>query len=173
MPGRVPVPPSFSCLLAAPLSCRPGGRGPVLYQPITMLDSMALRARSRSEPVSCMYSRMACTLSPAALARQSRAMLHGSPRRPVRPSAPLEMTHVSRSLGHADDRVARVGFCQHASGRLFIACPSDNNMCVGFDLEQRHVVLLLCWEQSGSGTGSCCRLSTELAGGRHKSAPLR
>ena len=55
-----------------------GQHAPPSYQPITMFDSMALRACSRSEPVSCMYSRMACTLSPAAFERQSRATLHGS-----------------------------------------------------------------------------------------------
>src|SRR5688500_2722275 len=32
------------------------------YQPMTMLDSMTFRARSRSVPVSCMYRRIACTL---------------------------------------------------------------------------------------------------------------
>ncbi len=31
----------------------------VCYQPMTIFDSMTLRARSRSEPVSCMYRRMA------------------------------------------------------------------------------------------------------------------
>lgn len=50
----------------------------VTYQPITMLDSIALRACSRSVPVSCMYSRIAWTLSPADFDRQSRATTHGS-----------------------------------------------------------------------------------------------
>ena len=43
------------------------------YQPITIFDSITFRARSRSVPVSCMYKRIACTLSPAAFDRQSRA----------------------------------------------------------------------------------------------------
>jgi hypothetical protein len=34
-------------------------RSPLHHQPMTMLDSIALRARSKSSPVSCMYNRMA------------------------------------------------------------------------------------------------------------------
>lgn len=48
------------------------------HQPRDMFDSTALRAPSRSVPVACMYNLTACNLSPAALARQSRAVWHGS-----------------------------------------------------------------------------------------------
>src|SRR3569623_21459 len=74
------------------------------YQPITMFDSITLRARSRSEPVSCMYSRMACTLSPAAFDRQSRAVWQMSSL-PEMPSALLEITQVSR--GRFVNRITR------------------------------------------------------------------
>ena len=48
------------------------------HQPRDMFDSTALRAPSRSVPVACMYNLTACNLSPAARARQSRAIWHGS-----------------------------------------------------------------------------------------------
>ncbi len=40
------------------------------YQPMTMFDSIALRACSKSLPVSIRYRRMALTLSPAERLRQ-------------------------------------------------------------------------------------------------------
>ncbi len=52
---------------------------PPIHQPRTMFVSMTLRAPSRSVPVACMYSRTACSLSPWAFARQSRAVEHTSP----------------------------------------------------------------------------------------------
>src|SRR4029077_12634964 len=61
-----------------------------VYQPMTMFDSMAFRACSKSVPVWCMYRRMACSLSPSALERQSRAVEQGSAL-PLIPKAALEM----------------------------------------------------------------------------------
>lgn len=68
------------------------------YQPITMFDSMTLRALSTSLPVSLMYSRMACNLSPDDLHKHSRAIEQTSTLCPVNPKAPLDITQVSRGL---------------------------------------------------------------------------
>jgi hypothetical protein len=86
------------------------------HQPMTMLDSITQRAFSRSEPVSDMYNRMACNLSPADFDKQSRAMLQISTDEPATPKAPLEMTQESRgrrvirrirSWGYASTKTVR------------------------------------------------------------------
>ena len=116
-------------------SARETGRAP--YHPMTMFDSMALRARSRSVPVCCMYRRMAWTLSPEALAKQSRAVKQGS-LFPVIPSADLEMTHVSRGGASPAPAARGVTVVDQFRGSLFVVRPGNDDMGGSFDFEQRH-----------------------------------
>jgi hypothetical protein len=74
---------------------------------------------------------MACTLSPEAFAKQSLAVLQGSPLPWESPKALLEITQVSR--GRLVKRVLNNACCG-----WFVVGPSNNNVVIRLNLKQRH-----------------------------------
>lgn len=96
-----------------------------------MFDSMALRDCSKSLPVSCIYRRMAWTLSPEAFSKQSLATEQGSPALSAIPSTPFEITQASRgrlvsrrifSVGYESS--ATVVAVDSSSAQVMIMCAS-------------------------------------------------
>lgn len=98
---------------------------------MTMLDSITRRDFSKSEPVTDMYKRIAWSLSPDDLAKQSLAMEQMSFDPPAMPSAPLLITQESRgrrvmrrtvSCGYASEQTARAA-CSSAA-QVIMICAS-------------------------------------------------
>ncbi len=105
-----------------------------------MLDSIALRANSRSELQFRAYiGGWHVLLSPAALARQSRATCRDSILVLVSPQGSFgNHPRIAWTLRYPQQFIGGIMFSDHIAGGSFIGRPSDEDVCVRFIFKEGH-----------------------------------